>query len=64
MNKAKIHYWHSPLSVTEKNHLKNDAGISLRSKQTFIESLAWQKEQGIRCYECEAIGRKLKEIEK
>jgi len=58
-NQTQYHYWHSGLSVAEKNHLTEDAGLSLKSKADFIETLKWQHEKTESCQECDAIAKKL-----
>ena len=54
--------WDSPLSVAEKNHLKNDAWV--HSKQDLIERIDWERKYTNACPICEAILTKLEEIQK
>jgi hypothetical protein len=51
--------WVKKLSKRELKHLKEGSATGRPTLRSLRENLRLQKENGLRCFECEAIARKV-----
>lgn len=52
-------HWTNVLNKDDKKHLKEDAGCNLVSKEKFVRQFKWQQENGVDCFGCRQVARKL-----